>query len=161
MSYPQVQAQTSRSQVETQVEGSRIDEVVRRLANVIYYYRGGGSSTHERTKEVWGALQVLLNIGEKSWDEWIPLIAKRYTPSDIGSRDAEYFERHLQILLQMFAKEAKGASPRMKRELAKMIRDALDVTVQAPFPDVCHYVKEFHSDALERERFKECKEVVG
>ncbi|MEM1606103.1 MAG: hypothetical protein QXW41_07675 [Fervidicoccaceae archaeon] len=146
---------------QTQVGELRIDEVVRRLAYVIHYYRGRGASTHERTKEVWEALQVLLYMSEKSWDEWIPLIAKRYTPSDIGSKDAEYFEKHLLELLRMFAREAKGASPRMKTELAKIIRDALDASVREPFPDICNYVKEFHPDALEKERFKECKEVVS
>lgn len=150
-----------RPQTQIQVGESRIDEVVRRLAHVIYYYRGAVGSKHEKTKEVWGALQVLLYMNEKSWDEWIPLIAKRHTLSDVGSRDAEYFEENLRTLLQMFAKEAKGSSPRMKSELAKIIRDALDASVREPFPDVCEYVKEFHPDALERERFEECKEVVG
>lgn len=148
-------------QIKPQEEVSlRIDEIVRELANVIYYYRDRGSSTHERTKEVWGALQVLLSLRESSWGEWIPLIAKRYTPSDVGPKDAKYFEEHLQMLLQRFAEEARGSSPAMKRELAKTVRDALDVVVQEPFPDVCYYVKEFHQDALERERFEKCREVV-
>lgn len=151
----------SHPQDQMEVDRLNMDKVVRTLACIIYYYRGRGGSTHERTKEVWEALQVLLYMNEKSWDEWIPLIAKRYTPSDIGSMDADYFEKQLLALLQMFAREARGASPRMKGELAKIIRDALDASVSNPFPDICYYVNEFHPDAFEKDRFKECKEVVN
>ena len=138
-----------------------MDSVVRKLASVIYYYRGRGGSTHERTKEVWGALQTLLSMSEGSWDKWMPLIAERYAPTEVGPNDAKYFKDNLLALLKTFANEARGASPRMKRELAKIVRDALDASVQAPFPEVCEYVKAYHPDALERERFKECKEVTG
>mgnify|MGYP001626362967 FL=1 len=135
--------------------------MVRRLANVIAYYRRADSSTYERTKEVWGALQILLKLHESRWDDLIPLIVRRYTLRKAGRGDVEYFEKHLQMLLQKFAEEVKGSSPAMKRELAKTIRDALDVAVQNPFPDICSYLKEHHPDALERERFKECRKVVS
>ena len=151
MSHPEAKTVVSSS--------SNMDGMVRRLASVIYYYRGRGGSTHERTKEVWGALQALLNMSEESWDEWTPLIADRYTPTDMGPNDAKYFKENLLALLRAYTREARGASPRMKRELAKIIRDALDASVQAPFPEVCEYVKSYHPDALERDRFKECKEV--
>lgn len=138
-----------------------IDGLIRRIANVIAYYRGSGGSTYERTKEVWNALETLLNLREDAWIEWIPLIAKRYTPTDIGSRDAEYFERLLLFLLRKFAYEAKEYNPSMKRELAKMVRDALDSATRNPFPEICFYIREFHPDALSRERFEECKEVIS
>ena len=153
MSHPEAQT--------TMGSSLSMDSLVRRLASVIYYYRGRGGSTHERTKEVWGALQALLSMSERSWDEWMPLIAERYVPTDMGPDDIRYFKENLLALLQAFAKEARGASPRMKRELAKIVRDALDASVQAPFPEVCEYVKAYHQDALEEDRFKECKEVTG
>lgn len=139
-----------------------LDEIVRKLACVIAYRRGSGGSTYERTKEVWNALETLLNLNESSWNEWIPLIAKRYTPADVGGKDAEYFEENLLKLLKKFAKEAKDYNPLMKRELAKMIRDAMDASTKNPYPELCFYVRDFHPDRLQDERFKDkCKEVVS
>ncbi|MGB9809355.1 MAG: hypothetical protein ACPLSA_04865 [Caldanaerobacter sp.] len=151
------------NQSKFQVESAReatLDELVRRIGCIVAYYRGGGGSIYEKTKEVWGALETLLNLRESQWNQWISMISKRYIMREVGQKDGELFEKLLFFLLQRFAEEAKGYSPSMKREMAKMIRDALDSTVRNPYPDICFYVKDFHSERLSDERFKNCKEVL-
>ncbi len=140
-----------------------IDGLIRRIACPIVYYRGAKTpqrSTYEYTKEVYSALETLLNLRESTWSEWIPLLVERYTPPEFGSKDAEYFKKILLLLLQKFSEEAKKYNPFMRRELAKMIRNALDSAVTNPYPEICFYVKEFHSEALSRDRFKKCQEVI-
>lgn len=136
--------------------------LVERLGAIIAYYRGSGSSTHERTKEVWGALQTLLRLSEKKWEEWIPLIVEQYNPGFGAPKDNEYFKRLLRVLLEKFALEVKGYTPAMKRLLAKSIRSALDSASASPYPQICFFVKEFHPDRVCDSRFKDrCKEVIG
>lgn len=104
---------------------------------------------------------MLLKIPEDRWDEWIPLIASRYLPEDVRGRDREFFRQALEALLRRFAEEARGYNPYMKRELAKAVRDALDNLVASPYPQLCFFVKEFHPERLEDERFRDrCKGVV-
>lgn len=130
--------------------------IVERLGAIVAYYRGSRGSTHERTKEVWGALKTLLSISEKKWGEWIPLIATRYTPSEFG-KASDYFRQLLEALLRKFADEVKGYTPAMKSHLAKLIRSALDSASENPYPQLCFFIKEFYPD---KELKEGCKEVV-
>lgn len=136
--------------------------IVERLGAIIAYYRGY-MSTHERTKEVWGALEALLRLSEKKWSEWIPLLADRYTPKDRWAvEDRNYFKELLNALLAKFADEVRGYNPATKSLLAKTIRDALDAASSSPYPQLCFFVKEFHPDRLCDNRFREkCAKVVG
>lgn len=135
--------------------------LVERLGAIIAYYRGSGSSTHERTKEVWGALQTLLRLSEKKWKEWIPLIVEQYNPGFPSPSDNEYFKVLLRTLLERFASEVRGYTPPMKRLLARSIRSALDSASAFPYPQLCFFVKEFHPDRLCDDRFKDrCKGVI-
>jgi len=136
--------------------------LVERLGAIIAYYRGSAGSTHERTKEVWGALQTLLRLSEKKWSEWIPLIVEQHDPQFPSSNDNRYFKILLRALLERFAREVRGYTPAMKRLLAKSVRSALDSAVASPYPQLCFFVKEFHPDRVCDKRFKDkCREVVG
>ncbi len=140
--------------------------LVERLGAIIAYYRPAEApryrSTHERTKEVWGALQALLRLSEKKWEEWIPLLVEQYSPDFPSPSDNEYFKKLLSALLERFANEVKGYTPAMKRLLARSIRSALDSASASPYPQLCFFVKEFHPDRLCDPRFKEkCMEVIG
>lgn len=135
--------------------------IVERLGAIIGYYRQG-QSTHERTKEVWGALKTLLRISEKRWSEWTPLLVERYTPERMSSGDTEYFKQLFKALLSKFASEVKGYTPAMKLHLAKILRSALDSASANPYPQLCFFVSEFHPDRLCDKRFvKKCSEVLG
>jgi hypothetical protein len=135
--------------------------IIERLGAIIAYYRGTGGSTHERTKEVWGALKTLLRLPERKWGEWIPVIVEHYTPDFPGQKPVEYFKVLLHQLLERFAEEVKGYNPSVKNLLAKSIRSALDSASRSPYPQLCFFVKEFYSDRLCEDRFRDtCKEVV-
>ena len=136
--------------------------IIGRLGAIIAYYRGTGGSTHERTKEVWGALKTLLRLSEKKWNEWIPVIVEHYAP-DFGSpSDTEYFKQLLQVLVKKFSEEVKGYNPSMKSLLAKSIRSAVGSASGSPYPQLCFFIREFHPDRLCDRRFKDrCKEVIG
>jgi len=141
-----------------------ISSIIERLGAIIAYYRGTSGSTHERTKEVWGALNLLLRLSEQKWSEWIPVIVEQYTPNLGSPRDTEYFKKLLQVLLQKFADEVRGYSPSTKRMLAKSIRTALDSVSSPPISSnksICFFVKEGHPERLSDERFKFCSEVIG
>ena len=128
--------------------------ILERLGTIVAYYRGTGGSTHERTKEIWGALKTLLRLSERKWREWIPVIVEHYTP-DFGSpRDVEYFKQLLHALLKKFSAEVKGYNPSVKSLLAKSIRSALDSVSGSPYPQLCFFVQEFHPDRLCDDRFK-------
>lgn len=136
--------------------------IVERLGAIIAYYRGTRGSTHERTKEVWGALNTLLRLSEKKWSEWIPIIVDHFTPDFASTKDVEYFKKLLKALLNKFHEEVKGYNPSVKSLLAKSIRSALDSVSGSPQPQICFFVNEFHPDRLSDERFNSCKkEVVG
>ncbi len=135
--------------------------IVERLGAIVAYYRPG-QSTHERTKEVWGALETLLRLSEKKWKEWIPIIVEYYNPGFPSPSDTEYFKKLLHALLKKFSSEVRGYNPSVKSLLAKSIRSALDSASGFPYPQLCFFVKEFHHDRLCDDRFKDkCKEVVG
>ncbi len=136
--------------------------IIERLGAIIAYYRGTVGSTHERTKEVWGALKTLLRLSEKKWDEWIPILVEHYTPDFRGQKPLEYFKTLLYHLLKRFADEVKGYNPSVKNLLAKSIRSALDSASGNPYPQLCFFVKEFYPDRLCDGRFKDkCKGVIG
>jgi hypothetical protein len=131
------------------VEPEALDlaEIVERLGAILAYYRGRTSSTHERTKDVWGALKTLLRLSEKKWQEWIPLIAERYVPNDLG-KTTGYFHELLTVLLNKFAEEVRGYTPAMKLHLAKIIRSALDSASAHPEPQIKFFIQEFYPEKL-------------
>lgn len=134
--------------------------IVERLGAIIGYYRPM-QSTYERTKEVWGALELLLGISERKWSEWIPLLVERYTPERFSAKDAMYFKKLLYALLEKFAEEVRGYTPAMKSQLAKTIRSALDSVSKNPYPQICFFVNEFHNERISDKRFKEkCRGVI-
>lgn len=136
--------------------------IIERLGTIVAYYKGSGGSTHERTKEVWGALKTLLRLSEKKWNIWIPVIVEHYAPDFGSQRDTEYFKQLLYSLLRKFAEEVRGYNPSVKNLLAKSIRSALESASGSPYPQMCFFVKEFHSNRLCDGRFKDkCMEVIG
>jgi len=137
--------------------------IVERLGAIVAYYRGSTSSTHERTKEVWGALNLLLKLPERKWSTWIPIIVEQFAPDFGSQKDTEYFKKLLRTLLLKFSDEVRGYSPSAKMLLAKSIRSALDSASGSPYPQICFFVKEGHPERLNPpdERFKSCIEVVG
>lgn len=142
-------------------DGLGLAEIIERLGAIIAYHRPG-RSTHERTKEAWGALQALLRLSEKKWQEWIPVIVEHYKPDFASPRDTMYFQELLRALLKKFAVEVRGYNPSVKSMLAKSIRSALDSASSSPYPQLCFFVHEFHPDRLCDSRFKDvCREVVG
>lgn len=143
-------------------EALSLADIVERLGAIIAYYRGTSSSAYERTKEVWSALKTLLRLSEKMWNEWIPIIAERYTLGSGSTKDIEYFKQLLRALLEKFSKEVKGYNPSVKTLLAKSIRSAIDSASRYPYPQLCFFVKEFHPDRLCDKRFKDtCEEVLS
>jgi len=136
-------------------------DITERIGAIIYYYRGKSASTYDRTKEVWEALRTLLNLHEREWDTWIPLLIQKYTPNEFATADKEYFSKLLHALLIKYTQETKGKTPQLQRKLAKIIRDTIDATAEDPYPQVCFFLKEFHEERLTDERFKKCREVIN
>jgi hypothetical protein len=135
--------------------------IIERLGAIIAYYKGEWSSTHERTKEVWGALETLLRLPERKWDRWIPLITDNYVLERGSPDDTVYFKELLKTLLVKFGEETRGYTPAMKLQLAKIIRSALDSASKNPYPQICFFVYEFHRDRLCSDRFKDkCRSVL-
>mgnify|MGYP000094190167 CR=1 FL=1 len=131
------------------VESRSLEEYVARLGAMVAYYRGRGRSTYERTKEVWGALQTLLRTPPRHWNEILGVIVKRYT-IDVRREDVrKCFENLLRGLLEKFIELARNYNPHMRLELAKAIRDALDVSVSSPKPEIDLFIKEFYPEKLE------------
>ncbi len=131
--------------------------IVERLGAILAYYRGRSSSTHERTKEVWGALKTLLRLSERKWHEWIPLISERYVPNDLG-KATDYFHELLTALLSRFAVEVRGYTPAMKLHLAKIIRSSLESASGHPDPQIEFFIKEFYPEKVSSTQNK--KEVI-
>jgi len=137
-----------------------LEEIIVRIGSIISYYRGTKSSTHERTKEVWKALNLLINLPESKWDTWIPIIVNQFIPEFGSLEDTEYFKKLLHTLLLKVSNEVKGANPQIKITLIKSIRTSLDSVSKSPYPQICFFVKERHPDHLSDERFKPCEKVI-
>ena len=132
-----------KSKPEVNPQSLPLSEIVIQLGSMIRFVRKNATSTHEKSKEVYGALKTLLSLPERKYDEWIPLIATRYVPDGLQSKAGrEYFRELLLSLLVKFKEETKGFNPTLKSKLAKIIRKAVASAYDNPSDVSTFFIKE-------------------
>jgi len=129
--------------------------IAERLGVMLWFWRarmrGYSASTYSLVKEVRGALEDLQGVREGLWGEMVQLLPESYAPEDIRKReDKEYFKRLLGALLAKYAEAARGMSPQRRKVLANIIVDAIVSAARNPWPQACFFIKELHSDLLQK-----------